>query len=88
MNLNRLTIIVFLAVFTSCTTQTPQKVFIQYEQDNVRAEYAVRKLTEALNAGGYEIIQNGDGSNYEIQLNIDQNKLGNEAFSKFILINI
>ena len=81
MNLNRLTIIILLSVLASCSNLAKQKVFIQYEQGNVRTEYAVRKLTEALNAGGYEIIQNSDGGNYEIQLNIDQNKLGKEAFS-------
>ena len=81
MNLNRLTIIVLLFVLTSCSNLAKTKVFIQYQQGNVQAEYAVRKLKEALNAGAYEIVQSNNESNYEILLQIDSITLGKEAFS-------
>jgi hypothetical protein len=60
---------------------TAQTVTIQFEKENVRSEYAARKLSESLAEKGYAINQNSIRTDFVIQFTKDENSLASEAFS-------
>ncbi len=80
MNLFRISFLLFFFVFSTSEILNAQNVSIQYEKGNIQAEYAVRKLTEALDHSGYKMNPNDTGYDYLIEIGQDETNLGSEAF--------
>lgn len=57
-----------------------QRVFIQQNADGIQAAYAGRKLAEALETKGYQLVSDGSSVDYLIKLQLDDQSLNKEAF--------
>lgn len=80
MNLTRITILIFIFIFSTSKKPEAQNVAIQYEKGNVCAEYAVKKLTESLDKNGYKVSFSVTDDDYSIQLGKNET-LGSEAYN-------
>lgn len=76
---------VLLTVITVCClaagTATAQGVTLLYEATDPQAAYAARKLSAALEDGGYTVRAERTGYDYLISLAVHPERLGAEAFS-------
>lgn len=79
--MNKLATSILIFSFLIAETLIAQKVIIQYEDENIQAAYASRKLTETINKQGYKLSLDIKNSDYIIKLALDEKELGAEAFS-------
>ncbi|MBN2635728.1 MAG: hypothetical protein JXR61_05615 [Prolixibacteraceae bacterium] len=81
MNLSRITVLLLIFILTLIENIDAQNVAIRYENGNVCAEYAVKKLSESLEKSGYKVSADNTDSDYFIRLSKNVKALGSEAFN-------
>ena len=78
--MTRTILTVFLTIILIFNCLRAQNIFVQYDQSNIQAAYAAKKLSEVLKNKSYNIVEIEANPDFQIVLEEDANTLGAEAF--------